>query len=65
MLNFVVADIDAAVEALTEQGVTFELYDGMHQDEHGIARGKEHNMGPNIAWFTDPAGNILAVVEVE
>ena len=62
MLNFVVDDIDAAVAALKEKGVEFETYEGMHQDEHGIARGKAANMGPDIAWFKDPAGNILAVL---
>jgi len=63
MLDFVVDDIDAAHAALTDQGVVFEHYPGSPQDEKGIMRGKEHNMGPNIAWFKDPAGNILAVVE--
>ena len=59
ILNFEVEDIDAAVEALTEAGVAMELYDGFEQDEKGIARGE----GPDIAWFRDPAGNILAVLE--
>lgn len=63
MLNFVVDDIDAAVDALTDQGIVFEKYEGMHQDDKGIARGKSQNMGPDIAWFTDPAGNILAVLQ--
>lgn len=62
ILNFVVDDIDEAVEELTSQGVTFEHYDNM-TDEKGVARGKEQNMGPNIAWFKDPAGNILSVLE--
>jgi len=62
MLNFIVDDIDAAVTALKDKGVEFEMYEGMHQDEHGIARGKAHNMGPDIAWFKDPSGNILAVL---
>jgi catechol 2,3-dioxygenase-like lactoylglutathione lyase family enzyme len=61
ILNFPVDDIDRAVDALTERGVTFERYDGFEQDEKGIARRGE---GPPIAWFTDPAGNILAVVQV-
>ena len=60
VLNFEVGDIDAAVDQLTEAGVHMELYDGFDQDERGIARGDE---GPPIAWFRDPAGNILAVVE--
>jgi catechol 2,3-dioxygenase-like lactoylglutathione lyase family enzyme len=58
ILNFPVADIDAAVDALTEKGVAFERYDGFDQDEKGIARGN----GPDIAWFKDPAGNILSVL---
>jgi catechol 2,3-dioxygenase-like lactoylglutathione lyase family enzyme len=61
ILNFPVPDLDAAVEELTRRGVTFERYDGFDQDERGIARGAE---GPPIAWFTDPAGNILAVLEM-
>ncbi len=64
MLDFVVDDIDEAVDTLKERGVIFEHYDGSPQDERGIMRGKEHDMGPNIAWFKDPAGNILAVLEV-
>jgi len=63
VLNFVVTDVDVAVEALKEKGVTFERYDGMNQDEKGIARGLPANMGPDIAWFKDPAGNILAVLQ--
>ena len=62
ILNFEVDDIDAAVDALVAAGVSFERYDGMHQDDKAIARGKEANMGPDIAWFTDPAGNILSVL---
>jgi predicted enzyme related to lactoylglutathione lyase len=59
MLNFPVPDVDAAVEELGKRGVTFERYEGFDQDEKGIARGQ----GPTIAWFKDPAGNILAVHE--
>jgi catechol 2,3-dioxygenase-like lactoylglutathione lyase family enzyme len=59
-LNFPVADIDAAVDELSRRGVTFELYGAeFGQDERGIMRGN----GPAIAWFTDPAGNILSVLE--
>jgi len=58
ILNFPVEDVDAAVDRLTEAGVTFEHYEGFDQDEKGIARGGE---GPTIAWFRDPAGNILSV----
>jgi catechol 2,3-dioxygenase-like lactoylglutathione lyase family enzyme len=60
ILNFPVANIDQTVDELTAAGVTFERYDGMEQDDRGIARG---GGGPNIAWFKDPAGNILSVLE--
>ncbi|MET9480711.1 VOC family protein [Streptomyces sp. NPDC006638] len=59
VLNFPVDDIDAAVDALTARGVVFERYPGMEADEKGIFRGG----GPYIAWFTDPAGNILSVLQ--
>jgi predicted enzyme related to lactoylglutathione lyase len=59
ILNFQVNDIDEAVDELSKRGVAFERYDGFDQDDKGIARGQ----GPNIAWFKDPAGNILAVLE--
>ncbi len=63
VLNFPVDDIDAAVDALVQKGVKFERYDGMEQDAKGIARSDgEPGHGPSIAWFTDPAGNILAVM---
>jgi predicted enzyme related to lactoylglutathione lyase len=60
VLNFPVEDIDAAVDELAERGVQMERYEGFSQDEKGIMRGPE---GPPIAWFTDPAGNILAVLQ--
>jgi catechol 2,3-dioxygenase-like lactoylglutathione lyase family enzyme len=61
ILNFPVDDIDAAVDELTAAGVRFERYgEGFQQDAKGIARGDD---GPPIAWFTDPAGNILSVLE--
>jgi predicted enzyme related to lactoylglutathione lyase len=60
ILNFPVGDIDAAVASLTERGVEMEKYDGFDQDERGISRSP---VGPRIAWFTDPSGNILAVLE--
>jgi predicted enzyme related to lactoylglutathione lyase len=60
MLNFPVSDIDKAVDDLTKSGVKFERYDGMDTDAKGIVRG---NGGPPIAWFTDPAGNIISVLE--
>ena len=63
VLNFPVPDIDAAVDQLTAAGVTFERYEGFGQDELGIARPKSPEEGPSIAWFTDPAGNILSVLE--
>jgi catechol 2,3-dioxygenase-like lactoylglutathione lyase family enzyme len=59
ILNFRVDDIDAAVDELTSRGVSFERYEGMEQDAKGINRGG----GPFIAWFTDPAGNILSVLQ--
>lgn len=64
ILNFPVDDIDATVDELTSKGVKFEHYEGFpfDQDERGIARGKAAGMGPDIAWFKDPAGNTLAVL---
>jgi catechol 2,3-dioxygenase-like lactoylglutathione lyase family enzyme len=61
ILNFPVDDIDAAVEELTRRGVVFERYDGFPQDEKGVMRGE----GPPIAWFRDPAGNVLSVLQEE
>jgi predicted enzyme related to lactoylglutathione lyase len=61
ILNFDVDDIDAAVDGLAERGVEFERYDGFEQDEKGIM----HGPGPHIAWFKDPAGNILSVLQQE
>lgn len=64
ILNFVVDDIDTTVDDLMAAGVTFERYDSMPmpQDEKGILRGKAANQGPDIAWFKDPAGNILSII---
>ena len=59
ILNFPVDDIDAAVDELTSRGVSLERYEGFDQDEKGVARGQ----GPQIAWFKDPAGNILSVLQ--
>ena len=59
ILNFPVDDIDAAVDALVARGVEFERYDAMEQDERGVMRAG----GPYIAWFTDPAGNVLSVLQ--
>lgn len=61
ILNFPVDDIDRTVNQLTVSGVIFEHYDGM-TDEKGIARGRATRQGPDIAWFKDPAGNILSVL---
>ena len=61
ILNFPVSDIEAAVAALKGAGVEFESYDEPRTDEQGIHRGG----GPLIAWFRDPAGNILSVIELE
>ena len=59
ILNFPVDDIEQAVDELTARGVSFERYDGFEQDEKGIARAE----GPYIAWFRDPAGNLLSVLQ--
>ena len=63
ILNFPVADIEATVDGLAERGVSFERYSGseMETDEKGIFRGG----GPLIAWFKDPAGNVLSVIELD
>ena len=63
VLNFEVADIEHAVRELADAGIQLERYEGMHFDELGISRGKAENCGPDIAWFRDPAGNVLSVVE--
>ena len=60
VLNFPVDDIEAAVDGLTERGVALEHYEGFGQDEKGIMRGN----GPDIAWFRDPAGNVLSVLRL-
>ncbi|GAA5045181.1 catechol 2,3-dioxygenase-like lactoylglutathione lyase family enzyme [Thermocatellispora tengchongensis] len=59
ILNFPVPDIEAAVDELARRGVRFERYEGFDMDDKGIARGQ----GPAIAWFTDPSGNILSVLQ--
>ena len=58
ILNFPVEDVEATVDELTAKGVAFERYEGFEQDEKGIDRS---GPGGGIAWFTDPAGNVLAV----
>lgn len=66
-LNFVVEDIDEAIDELTTLGVNFERYDNMpipaQQDEKGVLRGLAAGQGPDIAWFKDPAGNIISVMQ--
>ena len=59
ILNFPVEDIEAAVDDLVERGVEMQRYAGMEQDDRGIMRAG----GPYIAWFTDPAGNVLSVLQ--
>lgn len=68
ILNFVVEDIDKKIEEMTKKGIKFERYDlgdEMKQDEKGVLRGLAANMGPDIAWFQDPAGNVLAILQDE
>jgi catechol 2,3-dioxygenase-like lactoylglutathione lyase family enzyme len=59
ILNFEVDDIDQAVDALAARGVRFERYDGFEQDDKGVFR----EQGPYIAWFKDPSGNVLSVLQ--
>ena len=59
MLNFEVDDIDAKVEELSSSGIEIERYEGFDHDEKGIVRGP----GPQIAWFNDPSGNVIAVLQ--
>jgi catechol 2,3-dioxygenase-like lactoylglutathione lyase family enzyme len=63
ILNFPVADVDAAVDELNERGVQTKIYgdDEFPSDSRGIVRG--NGQGPDIAWFRDPAGNVLAVMQ--
>lgn len=65
MLNLEVPNIDEAVDELASKGVQFEHYDDMPapQDEKGILRGLAAQHGPDIAWFTDPSGNIISVLQ--
>ena len=64
ILNFVVDDIDAAVKELNDSGIETKIYDdpNLPTDDLGIARGKAAGFGPDIAWFRDPAGNVLSVL---
>jgi catechol 2,3-dioxygenase-like lactoylglutathione lyase family enzyme len=61
ILNFPVDDVDAAVEWLSGRGVTVERYEGFPQEPNGVMKGN----GPDIAWFKDPAGNVLSVLKEE
>lgn len=65
VLNFKVDDIDAAVKQLKEKGVQFEQYhrEDLPQDADGVMRGLSADMGPDIAWLKDPAGNVLSIVQ--
>ena len=63
VLNFMVKDLDGAVDDLTAKGVKFERYENFKHDDKGIVRSGDDNPGPSIAWFKDPAGNVLAVME--
>ncbi len=65
-LNFVVEDINEAIDHLAgHHGIVFERYENLpaEQDDRGVLRGKAANAGPDIAWFKDPAGNTIAVIE--
>lgn len=59
VLNFSVTDVEKTVDQLVAKGIKMEVYDGFNQDEKGISRG----MGPTLAWFKDPAGNVLSILE--
>ncbi len=66
ILNFPVVDIDASIEKLTSKGITFDQQDlgnGARTDEKGVLRGRLVGLGPDIAWFKDPAGNILSILQ--
>ncbi|GAA1820264.1 VOC family protein [Agromyces neolithicus] len=65
MLNLVVENIDHAVDELNEAGIVTKIYeapDDYGTDERGVARGGQSGQGPDIAWFRDPAGNVLSVI---
>lgn len=65
VFNFVVADINTVIDAYVEKDIHFEIYEGLPapQDARGVLRGKAAGQGPDIAWFKDPAGNILSLIE--
>ena len=64
ILNLVVADIDEAVDELAASGIEFLTYEGLPADAKGILRGRAANRGPDIAWFEDPASNVLSVMQL-
>ncbi|MCP2267245.1 VOC family protein [Promicromonospora thailandica] len=63
VLNLVVPDIDVAVGELEAAGVSLLRYPGFDHDERGVVRSTDPAQGPTIAWFTDPAGNVVALIE--
>lgn len=63
ILNFIVSNIDKAVDELTNKGIKFKRYKDFDQDKKGVVRSTSPELGPSIAWFTDPAKNILAIME--
>jgi catechol 2,3-dioxygenase-like lactoylglutathione lyase family enzyme len=63
ILNFPVDNIDEAVDELARRGVQFERYEGFEHDDKGIVRGLAAGRGPDIAWFKDPSGNVLSVLQ--
>lgn len=65
ILNFMVDDIDSTIEDMSSNGVHFEQYndENLPQDEKGVLRGLRAGHGPDIAWFKDPAGNILSIIQ--
>jgi hypothetical protein len=63
ILNFVLKNIDDAIDELMRSGVSFERYEEIPQDEKGILRDCSQNIGPDIAWFRNPEGNILSVLQ--
>jgi predicted enzyme related to lactoylglutathione lyase len=68
VLNLIVDDIDAAIDALEARGVAFDRYDlggGAVSDDKGVLRGLAAGRGPDIAWFKDPAGNVVSVLQTD
>lgn len=63
VLNLVVPDIDKAVTELAAAGVSLLRYPGFDQDERGVARSTDPAQGPTIGWITDPAGNVIALIQ--